>query len=276
MSGKSLVLFRPSFGLIWVTSALTTQFIKPTQSVRNIKLLIEYEGTCYAGWQQQKNETTVQETLKTAIEMVVGEKIVLHGSGRTDAGVHARAQVANFKTFSKIPSLRLPFAINSYLPKDIVVSAAQDVSDNFHARFSAKWKVYKYTIHNSNIRTALYRKFCYFYNFKLDYKTMEEGAKLLKGKHDFSAFKTGKLLNEDNVRELKRLDIEYSDKYIYFTLEANGFLRYMVRRIVGALLELGRGKISTKELDLMLKSKNPKHISPTVPAKGLCLLEVKY
>ena len=244
--------------------------------MRNIKLSIEYDGTCYAGWQKQENATTIEEMLEASIEKVVGEKIILYGSGRTDAGVHARSQVANFKTSSLIPSSRLPFAINSYLPKDIVVKVAEDVNDEFHSRYCAKWKVYQYTVYNSDIRTALDRNYYHFYNSSLDFEIMERGAKLLRGVHDFSSFKTGALPDERNVRELKRLEIKRNGEYVYFILEANGFLRYMVRRIVGVLLKLGRGKISIKELRFILESKDPRRGSPTAPAKGLCLIEVKY
>jgi tRNA pseudouridine38-40 synthase len=244
--------------------------------MRNIKLTIEYDGTSDAGWQQQKDEITVQETLKAAIENVVGEKIVLYGAGRTDAGVHAQCQVANFKTTSQISSSRLPFAINSHLPKDIVVNAAQDADDKFHARFSAKWKIYQYTIYNSHIRPALNRDFCCYYNFPLNHRIMRKGAELLRGTHDFSAFKTGPLPDDNNVRKLKRLEIKRKGEYIFFMLEADGFLRHMARRIAGALLELGRGKISIEDLRSILESKDPQLGGPTAPAKGLCLLEVKY
>ncbi|MGR3319622.1 MAG: tRNA pseudouridine(38-40) synthase TruA [Candidatus Anammoxibacter sp.] len=244
--------------------------------MRNIKLSIEYDGTCYAGWQKQENATTIEEILEASIEKVVVEKITLYGSGRTDAGVHARSQVANFKTSSQIHSSRLPFAINSHLPKDIVVRAAHDVNDTFHSRFCSKWKVYQYTVHNSDIRTALNRNFCYVYNFPLDFETMERGAKLFRGIHDFSSFKMGALPGEKNVRELKKLEIKRDGEYVYFVFEGNGFLRYMVRRIVGILLKLGRGKISIEELSFIFESKDPRLGAPTAPAKGLCLMEVKY
>ena len=244
--------------------------------MRNIKLLIEYDGTYYAGWQKQRNQATIQEAVNTAIEKVVREKIFLYGSGRTDAGVHAKCQVANFKTTSQILSSKFPSAINTYLPKDIVINGAEEVTDDFHSRYSAKWKVYRYTIFNSRIRTALNRNFCYSCRFRLDHNIMKEGANILTGVHDFASFKTGDLKEKSSVRELKRLEIIREEKYIYFTLEANGFLRYMVRRIVGVLLSLGRGKISINELKEILEAKNPKLDGQTVPANGLCLLKVKY
>lgn len=245
--------------------------------MRNIKLSIEYDGTGYAGWQQQDNAVTVQEKVKAVIEKIVNETIKLHGSGRTDAGVHALGQIANFKTTSTIPSPNLILAINALLPKDIAINDACDVDDDFHARFSAKWKVYKYTVFNSKLRPALNRDFCYVFNIPLNMDALLKGADVLTGDNDFSAFKTGALPGEDNVRCLKRLDIEKSGQYVCFILEGNGFLRNMVRRIVGVLLEIGRGKISVEGLKGILESKNPTNGRYTnSPAKGLCLMEVKY
>lgn len=246
-------------------------------SLRNIKLSIEYDGTCYAGWQRQKKNTrTVQETIEHAIGNVVGEDIILYGAGRTDAGVHAKNQVAHFRTTSLIPAVRIPFAINDHLPDDVAIKESQDVDDQFHSRFSAKWKVYRYTVYNANIRPVLNRDFCCACSFPLNYNAMVDGAALLTGTHDFSSFKTGALPDDDNVREMKRLEIERDGRYLLFTFEANGFLRYMVRRIVGVLLLLGRGKISTSKLQAIIDQKNPLCGSPTAPAKGLCLLDVKY
>ncbi len=244
--------------------------------MRNIKLYIEYDGTLYAGWQQQNNAITVQEILKSTIESIVCEPISLHGSGRTDAGVHALGQIASFKTTSSIPSSKLILAINSTLPEDIVVNDAHEVDDNFHPRFNAKWKVYKYTVFNSKLRPVLDRNFCHFFNYDLNFSDLKLGAEKFKGEHDFSAFKTGALLNDNNVRIIKRLDIERSGKYVYFIFEGNGFLRNMVRRITGSLLEMARGKITLDELKTILDSKNPLFGRWTAPAKGLCLMEVKY
>ncbi len=245
--------------------------------MRNIKLCIEYDGTRYAGWQQQDGQISVQETLKNAIEKIVLEKITLLGAGRTDAGVHALRQIANFKTSSQIPANQLLFAINSQLPKDIAIIETSDVDDNFHSRYSAKWKVYRYTVYNSKVRSALNRNFACAYNFPLNLDEMRKGAELLIGEHDFSSFKTGAIKGENNSRFLKRLEIERNGEYFYFTFEGSGFLRYMVRRVVGALLELGRGKITLEYLKIIIDAKDPKiRGGSTAPAMGLCLMEVKY
>jgi len=252
--------------------------------VNNIKLVIEYDGTNYAGWQQQKKEKTVQETLKIAIEKVVNEKITLHGAGRTDAGAHALGQVANFKTRSTIPTSKLVQAINFYLPKDIVVKSIKKVSEKFHSQYSAKSKIYRYTILNNNIGSAINRNFCHHYNGDLNIEKMQKASKILIGRHDFSVFKsksnntcpTKSFRRESNIRTIKRLEIKKKGKYLLFTIEADGFLYKMVRSIVGTLLGVGREKMTIKEFKRVLKSRSRSLAGATVPARGLCLLRVKY
>ena len=243
--------------------------------MNNIKLVIEYDGTNYAGWQQQKKEKTVQETLKIAIEKVVNEKITLRGAGRTDAGVHALGQVANFKTKSTIPTRKLVQAINFYLPKDIVVKSIKKVSEKFHSQYSAKSKIYRYTILNNNIGSAINRNSCYHYNGDLNIEKMQKASKTLIGRHDFSVFKS-KSDNKNNIRTIKRLEIKKKGKYLLFTIEADGFLYKMVRSIVGTLLGVGREKMTIKEFKRVLKSRSRPLAGATVPARGLCLLRVKY
>lgn len=244
--------------------------------MRNVKLIIEYDGTCYAGWQEQKDQITIQGTLKAAIEKVVREKITLYGAGRTDAGVHALGQTANFNTISQIPSNRFPFAINSHLPPDIIVKSAQEVDAAFNARFSAKWKVYQYSVHNDRIPPAINRNFCYTFGFPLNIIDMKKGAELLIGEHDFGAFRIAQISGQNNVRILKRFEISCNGKYVDFLLEGNAFLHGMARRLVGTLIELGRGKIAIDKLKDILISKDPRLAGPTMPAKGLCLMEVRY
>lgn len=260
--------------------------------MNNIKLVIEYDGTNYAGWQQQKKEKTVQETLKIAIEKVVNEKITLHGAGRTDAGAHALEQVANFKTKSTIPTRKLVQAINFYLPKDIVVKSIKKVSEKFHSQYSAKSKIYRYTILNNNIGSAINRNFCYHYNGDLNIEKMQKASKLIIGRHDFSVFKSKSnntcptksfrracptsFRRESNIRTIKRLEIKKKGKYLLFTIEADGFLYKMVRSIVGTLLGVGKEKMTIKEFKRVLKSRSRSLAGATVPARGLCLLRVKY
>jgi len=243
--------------------------------VNNIKLVIEYDGTNYAGWQQQKKEKTVQETLKKAIEKVVNEKITLYGSGRTDAGAHALGQVANFKTKSTIPTSKLVQAINFYLPNDIVVKSARKVSGEFHSQYSTKSKIYRYTILNNNTGSAINRNFCYYYSGDLNIEKMQKASKAILGKHDFSTFKS-KSDNACNIRTIKKLEIKKKGKHLLFTIEADGFLYKMVRSIVGTLLEVGKGKMTITEFKRVSRSGTRSLAGATVPAKGLCLLKVKY
>lgn len=247
--------------------------------MNNIKLIIEYDGTNYLGWQQQKNDKSVQETLKKAIEKVVNEKITLHGAGRTDAGTHALGQVANFQTSSTIPNHQLLQAINFYLSGDIVVKSARKVSMEFHSRFSAKSKIYRYSILNSSTKSAINRNFCYYYNTDLDIESMQKASMILIGKHDFTALssKSDKVCRRvGNVRTIMKLDIKKKGKLILITVEANGFLYKMIRSIVGTLLEVGKGKMTLREFRKVLKSGTRSSAGATVPAKGLCLLKVKY
>lgn len=244
--------------------------------MRNIKLQIEYDGANYSGWQIQKNDKTVQETLSHAIAQALQEKVTIHGAGRTDAGVHALGQVAHFKTGSSIPAERLVHAINYYLPHDIVVKSAVDVPESFHAQYSTKSKVYQYTVLNDWTRSAINRNFCYVYGYALDVEKMADAARLLIGAHDFTSFTTKAIEEKNRVRTVQRLDIRKEGKYLYFTIEADGFLYNMVRTIVGTLLEVGRGKIAGEAINDILNKKNRIFAGPTAPARGLCLMEIKY
>ncbi len=243
--------------------------------MNNIKLVIEYDGTNYVGWQQQKNGITIHGTLSKAIERVVLEEVTLLGSGRTDAGTHAVGQVANFQTESKIPANKLVQAINTYLPKDIVVRSAKKVPEKFHSRYSAKSKTYCYTILNSRIRSAVDRNYCLHYSVPLDVEKMQRASKVLMGKHDFSTFKSkSEVLS--SVRTIMKLEIKKKGKLLTFTIEADGFLYKMVRSIVGTLLEVGKGKMTITEFKRIVKSGTRAKAGNTVAASGLCLLKVKY
>lgn len=244
--------------------------------MRNIRLLIEYDGTHYAGWQWQKDEKTVQSTLLNAIEQVTRQSVTLYGASRTDAGVHAFGQVANFKTDSTIPPDRLLSAINFYLPPDITVKEVTETAESFHAQYCATSKVYQYTLFNNWIRTSLNRNFCYIYGVQLNIDKMITAARYLIGTHDFTSFTTKAWQEKNRVRTIKRLDIKKQGTYIYTTIEADGFLYNMVRTIVGTLIEIGRGKIELENTMDILLAKHRKLAGPTVPARGLCLMEVKY
>ncbi len=243
--------------------------------MNNIKLVIEYDGTNYVGWQQQKKGATIHGTLSKAIGRVINEEVALQGSGRTDAGTHAVGQVANFKTKSNIPVSNLVQAINSYLPRDIVVKSAKKVPEKFHSRYSAKSKTYCYTILNSRIRDAVGRDYCLHYSTPLDIEKMQKASKVLIGKHDFSAFKS-KSEVPSSVRTIMKLEIKKKGKFLTFTVEADGFLYKMVRSIVGTLIEVGKGKMTITEFKRIVKSRTRAKAGNTVAANGLCLIKVKY
>ncbi len=242
--------------------------------MRNIKLTVEYDGTDYCGWQTQENGPTIQETLEKAIEAVMDSAATLHGSGRTDSGVHALGQTASFQTESELPCEKLRDAINAHLPPDIAVLEVEDVAPDFHARYSARSKVYRYVIVNGAVRPALKRKRCLFVRTDLDVERMREAAAFGVGRHDFAAFCAEP--PENTVRNVMRLDVTGRGDSIEIEIEADGFLYNMVRRIVGTLVEVGRGKIAASEMRGLLDGGAKGAGGPTVPAKGLHLVEVKY
>jgi len=243
---------------------------------RNIKVVVEYEGTDYGGWQRQKNAMTVQQVLEEAIERIVQHKVTVLGASRTDAGVHALGQTANFHTSSAIPARRLLTAINSQLPADVVVRSLSDVEDSFHAQFHARSKTYRYTILNHRIRTALNRRCCHFVGPRLDVSAMRRAAKFLIGRHDFKAFESDADPQSNSVRTVTRASLKKTERCLVFTIEGDGFLYNMVRAIVGTLIEVGRGKVTPDGFRDILESRERTFAGPTAPAKGLCLVKVKY
>lgn len=249
--------------------------------MRNIKLVIEYEGTNYAGWQEQRIKKgrplpTVQGCVRNAIKKVVREEITLYAASRTDTGVHALGQVANFKTSSDLPRQRFVPAINYYLPNDIVVRSAEEVAEDFHAQFSAKSKVYSYTVFNDRVPCALNRNLCYRYPWPLDVEKMKEASRCLIGCHDFRAFSVESANKANTTRTIRWFDITRQDRYIRFVVEADGFLHKMIRGIVGTLLLAGSGKLGVEEFRQILHSRDRRLAGPTAPAKGLLLLRVNY
>lgn len=259
--------------------------------MRNIKLIIEYEGTNYIGWQiqrlrQQKTsiehrtssieKKTIQETMEQALKRILNEKIKLIGSGRTDSGAHALGQVANFKTNSKMPLDKLKKALNALLPNDIAIKDIEEVNLNFHSRFDAKSKIYGYTILNSPLRCVRQRNFYCLYPYKLNLNAMRQAARLLLGKKDFKSFQASDKKPRNSQRTVKNISLKKQGDFIHFEIEADGFLYKMVRSIVGSLLEVGRGKLKTKDFKRILRQKNRQFAGPTAPAKGLTLLKVKY
>lgn len=244
--------------------------------MRNIRLIIEYDGTNYAGWQIQKNAKSIQATLEAALKRILREKIKLISCGRTDSGVHAKGHVANFKTNSKIPLVNIQRGLNSILPKDIVIKEAKEVPLDFNSRFDAKSKVYRYTILNRSCPAALYRNYFYHIPYKLDINLMRREAKVLLGRHDFKSFQAADKKERSSVRTIKRLTVKKKGDFIEIEMEADGFLYNMARNIVGTLVEIGRGRFKPGSMKNILKAKDRNLAGRTAPAKGLCLAEVKY
>jgi len=245
--------------------------------MRNIKLLIEYDGTNYLGWQIQPKGPTIQGMLEDKIKLLTGESIQLFGSGRTDAGVHALGQVAHFKTQSQMDLRSMQRALNSLLPRDIVIQKIEEVEEGFHARKQSKSKIYEYRILNRSLRSAFYRGYVWHIPQKLNMTQMKKATQGLIGEHDFSAFRTVGSSTRTAVRRVIRAEWKRGrEGLIRFEIEANGFLKQMVRSIVGTLVDVGKGKINPGEFQRILESKDRKKAGPTAPAKGLFLKEVKY
>ncbi len=242
---------------------------------RNVKLTIEYDGTNYHGWQRQADAPTVQQALEEAIARVAGHAVTLYGSGRTDAGVHALGQVANFRTSSAIPADRLPHAINANVAEDIAVLRAEDVATDFHARYSAKRKTYRYRVVCRPVRPAVGAAFVHWHRFPLDVAAMRQGASLFVGEHDFAAFESHSE-GEGSVRTIFRSEWLQDGERLDYYVAANGFLYSMVRAMVGTLLETGSGKRPPEDVTRLLASRDRALAGKTAPAKGLCLMSVEY
>jgi len=245
--------------------------------MRNIRLLIEYNGTNYYGWQIQPKGQTVQGLIEEKLALVTGEEIHLIGSGRTDAGAHALGQVAHFKTKSYMNLSSIQRALNSLLPADIVIRRADEVEEDFHARKRSTGKIYEYRILNQDVRSAFHRMYAWHIPQKLDFKEMKKATGWLIGEHDFSSFRSVGSPTRTTVRRVIRAEWQRGrDGLIRFEIEANGFLKQMVRAIVGTLIEVGKGKISSEEFQRIFESRDRKMAGPTAPAHGLFLKEVKY
>lgn len=244
--------------------------------MRNIKLILEYDGTSYAGWQIQNNAVTIQGTVENALEKLTEEKINVIGSSRTDSGVHAKGFVLNFKTESSIPDRSFREALNTVLPRDIVVLDSKEVALDFHARYSSIGKRYSYTILNTPYPAAIGRQYLYHYRRPLDFNIMNKGCGYFIGRYDYSAFRTIGSSVKTSVREVKKAFLEKKNDIIIFTVEADGFLYNMVRIMVGTLIDVGIHKIKPEDILEIIESKDRNKAGKTAPASGLCLQEVYY
>lgn len=243
--------------------------------MRNIKITIQYNGANYCGWQKQPNSLGIQGTIEKAIYEITKEEVKITGSGRTDAGVHAFGQVANFKLMSSIPTSKIPNALNAKLPKDIAVIACEEVPEEFHSRYSAKGKRYRYLIYNSAYRSPIYKDISYQVKYELDFEKMCTEAKSLIGTHDFKGFMSSGSSVSDTVRTIYDIELTKEDDLIVMEVEGNGFLYNMVRIIAGTLVDIGRNRI-TESLEDVINSKSRSRCGHTAPAHGLFLKKVDY
>lgn len=245
--------------------------------MRKIKLIIEYDGTSYHGWQIQKNANTVQETIEKALSKLLDTNIGLVGCSRTDVGVHAYGQVAHFITDSSIPGDKFSYAINNLLPNDIVIKKSEEVAEAFHARYSAKGKKYRYLIYNGAHSSAIMRNRTQHVRPELNFEEMQRGAKYFIGKHDFAAFQATGGQVRSTVREIYSLDVlKKEDNLISIEVSGNGFLYNMVRIIAGTLIYVGIGKIKADEIPHIIESQDRTRAGKTAPAEGLYLMEIYY
>ena len=250
--------------------------LRPSET-KSFKLIIEYDGTAFHGWQRQKRDRSVQATIETALERMTCEKVPLIGSGRTDAGVHALGQTASFRTASRLNSAALLNGLNSLLPPDIAIRGCEQAADGFHARYEVKCKRYRYHIRNLPIAPAIGRQFVWHIRRPLDVSAMAQAAGKLIGRHDFKAFEGTGSPRSHTVRTVtvSRLE-ETGDGTLTYDIEADGFLRFMVRNIVGTLVEVGLGKRSAQSIEAVLDSRDRSQAGATAPPQGLFLVKVIY
>ncbi len=252
--------------------------------MRNFKIVLQYEGTKYQGWQRQESsENTIQGKLEALLSRMLNQKIQINGSGRTDAGVHALGQVANFQCETKMSAEEILSDMNSYLPEDIAVISIKEVSERFHSRLNVKGKTYCYRVVNSAIPHVFDRKYVHVVTQPLDIEAMRAAAAVLVGTHDFSAFTSTKKSKKSSVRTIDEIKIEkVTDSSsgmrdeIRFTFSGNGFLYHMVRIIMGTLLEVGEHKRKPEDMAAILSGGSREQAGELVPAKGLTLMEVRY
>jgi tRNA pseudouridine38-40 synthase len=244
--------------------------------VQNLKLTLEYDGTAYHGWQVQPGLPTIQGVLQETVKRISGEEVQVIAAGRTDAGVHAMGQVANFRTNKGLPLDTWWRALNGLLPPDIVVRCLEHAPDDFDARRSATRKTYRYTIWNAPFPSALERHYVLHIPDPLDVASMAEGATYLIGEHDFSAFRAADDSPSHPVRRVFEARFAQEANRLHFLITGNGFLKHMIRIIVGTLLDVGRGRLGSTDLERILQTKDRQGAGRTAPPHGLCLIEVVY
>jgi len=251
--------------------------------MRYLKLTIAYDGTDFHGWQIQSEKPTIQGEMVAVLRTLTQERVHLHGAGRTDAGVHALGQVASFKTQSALSAPEFQRALNALLPLAIRIVAAEEVGPDFDARWSARAKTYRYRLYRGRVVPPTEWRYVLHYPFPLDEGKMREAASRFVGSHDFASFAASTGSEEDDkerstVREIYSTDLSQSadGEELVFTVRGRSFLRYMVRKLVGMLLEVGRGRLEPEDVDRLYELKDRSKSGPTVPAQGLCMVSVEH
>lgn len=245
--------------------------------VKNFKITVEYDGSAYHGWQRQVKDPTIQGEIEKVLGVMTNEEISLTGSGRTDAGVHALGQVANFKCRTKLDAQAFQNGLNSMLPGDIVIRRCERVDESFHSRYGAKRKTYQYRILNQEIPAAIGRQYTWAIKTTLDLDSMLRASKWILGTHDFKSFEgTGSPRSHTRRVVTEAKLARHDNNHIIFTITADGFLRYMVRNIVGTLVDVGLSKLTPKQFGEILNSKNRTLAGATAPPQGLFLVRVYY
>ena len=242
----------------------------------NIKVVLEYDGSGFAGWQQQAHGRTVEAELKRALREITGQELKVYAAGRTDAGAHAEGQVVSFQTDGRISPRRLVSALNAKLPDDVAVLSAEEVPDTFHARYSARWRRYRYRYLDRSSRPALERGRCWQVRGPLDVDAMTKAAKALVGKHDWTSYCSASEPPDARVREMRSARVVRHGDIVELELVAEGFLRGLARSIAGALAEVGRGRRAPEWVGEVLRARDRRKAAKTAPAGGLTLVEVIY
>lgn len=244
--------------------------------MRTIKLILQYDGSGYCGWQEQSNAVSVQETVELALARILGKRVRVQAAGRTDAGVHALAMPAVFRTESSIPLKAFVSGLNSYLPEDISIQTADEVPEDFRVIGGAYSKTYRYTIYNSLVRSPLHRRNSWHVKAGLDLSAMRQAASFLVGEHDFTSFRGQNCTAVTSRRRVHSVCIHKNDCFISIDVAGAGFLKNMVRIIAGTLVDVGRGRFAPEHVRQLLESPDRRMGGVTAPPQGLCLIEVRY
>ncbi len=257
-------------------SSCSAFFVFKRGMEKKILLIIEYEGTAYHGWQLQKNAVSIQGVLEKALSTILNHPTNVLSAGRTDAGVHSEGMPAHFIANTKMSMVEMQLALNSLLPHDITIREVREVPMNFNARGSAKCKLYRYNILNRDYPSALNFRRSWFIPHKLNVSAMKTAARYLVGEHDFTSFRAGNCNAKSPIRTMKRVEIIERDDFLIFEFESKGFLKHMVRNLVGTIVYVGKNKFPPEQVKTILEARDRKIAGPTAPSHGLCLIKVEY